>query len=246
MRITRFLRLTAAAAACILAVTGCSMIPSPTLDEDVMSAANKAESAAADAASVLAAVQEATDAMNAAVSGQTNDDLDRTRDKTFKMVTIKSKDGRYSIKVPETWQNLKGKLDPKGMDKSFLIETGSYDDQIFLIFTAESTEDSSLTSFDDFFTSLTLGVTGSSLFTDVQSSTPETLTLKSSQLQGRKVAFTALYHPSDTEEQWIAYRIYGAQGKGVYLQFCCWTTAANSALSDEVIDTVVNSFKVLK
>ena len=234
------------AAVMIGCLSGCSAVPSPTLDEEVMEAASRAESAAADAASALAAAQSATEAANATFeAGDTLDaDIEKSKDKTVKMTPLVSESGRYTIYIPESWQNMNGQIDPEGMDRQFEIEAGSYDRQVFLLFNDEPMEDSGLASFDDFFSSLTRGVTGSSLLSEVQMSNPESITLKESQLPGRKLGFTALYHPPGLPEQRISYRIYGAQGGAEYYQFCCWTTAANSAMMADLLDTVVNSFRI--
>ena len=237
--------ISAVCAACVLAAAsgGCSMLPSAELDSGVMSAASRAESAAADAASALARVQSAASAINRAASSETSDGGTKdATDATVNMKMITGGDGRYSISVPDSWQDLKGRLG--GDSEGFLIETGSFDEQTFLIFGAEPSEDSNLTSFDDYFATLTQGVTGSSSLSDVKTSNPETITLKTSGLQGKKVTFTADYHPQGASDQRIAYRIYGAEGSGIYYQFCCWTTAANSAMMDETLDRIVSSFTV--
>ena len=240
------LRVYMIAAAAAVLMAGCSAVPSPTLDEEVMEAASRAESAAADAASALAAAQSATEAANATFNAaDTIDaDIEKTKDKTVRMTPLPSADGRYTIYIPESWQNMDGKMDPGGMDRKFQLQAGSFDRQVFLVFNNEPMEDSGLASFDDYFSALTRGVTGSSLLSEVQMSNPESITLKESQLPGRKLSFTAKYHPAGLPEQRIAYRIYGAQGDGEYYQFCCWTTAANSAMMDDLLDTIVDSFVV--
>ena len=70
------------AAVMIGCLSGCSAVPSPTLDEEVMEAASRAESAAADAASALAAAQSATEAANATFeAGDTLDaDIEKSDD----------------------------------------------------------------------------------------------------------------------------------------------------------------------
>lgn len=234
-------------AALLCGATGCSLVPSPSLDAEVIEEASRAESAAEAAASALAAVQSATEAANRKLTAEEEEldkDVNRARDKMVRMTPLINDGAKYTIYIPDTWRNMKGEIDPGGKDAQFQIEAGSYDQQVFLLFNNEPMEDSGLTSFDDFFSALTRGVTGSTLLSDIQTSNPESITLETSQLPGKKLTFTALYHPTGAPAQRIAYRIYGAQGDGEYYQFCCWTTAANSAMVEDLLDMIVNSLEI--
>lgn len=164
-----------------------------------------------------------------------------------KTARVESADGRFRIRVPEDWSDLTGSLDPAGKaDGSYQIEAGSDKNESYLVFREEDLDEELLPSFDDYFNTLTEGVTGSPLFSDVLVSSPADRTLDKSGMLCRSVTFSAAFDPGDGQPPVLIFgRLYAVQGgNGTCYQFFGWTKAANALDMGPVFDEIVDSFVV--
>lgn len=145
------------------------------------------------------------------------------------------------VLVPGTWADLRGQLDKTGeMDQNYPIQTGSYDEESFLIANRESKLNSSLASLKEYSDTIVQGVAANKSFSDIQTGETSDITLKNSGFKAKKTEIIASY-----AGQQIAYWVYAAEGKDDYYQFCCWTADDNASKAEPNFDAVVNSFTVL-
>ena len=160
--------------------------------------------------------------------------------------TITARDGRFRVTVPASYENAAGLLDPEGKaDEAFLIEAADPDAERYLIFNDEELDGVSLTSFDDYFTVLAMGVTSSALFADVQILGAEDCVLAASAFPARKLFFTAFYSPSSgAEPVRIAGFLYAVRESGTRCaQFFCWAKADDEDAAKAEFDAIVNTLE---
>ena len=158
-----------------------------------------------------------------------------------------SEDGLFAVTLPEGFADARGMLDTKGSaDADYQLEASCDAHPAYALFHAEAAGGANVTTFDDYFTVLAMGISGSELFSGVKLSAASDMTLKDSGLKCRKITFSAQYHPEDggaaTEVACWIYAIDG--GDDFFGHFFCWSGSLLKTELDPVFDEMADTFRI--
>lgn len=174
-----------------------------------------------------------------------------------------SADGKEKMKIPETWEDLSGKIDTTGgIGQSYPVQVGSLGECSFLVVNGEPREGAAVASLDDYYkVLLDLVPLEGHVFSEVENVTElPARTLEASGYTAKEFTFSATVLPTAINEQntqtgtasgaasasgggeKAALRIAAVEGSSQYYQFCGWTRADRAENFEETFEAILDSF----
>lgn len=144
---------------------------------------------------------------------------------------VTSADGKYSVKIPEDWEDMQDQINPE-----FSLEAGSLEEGAFIILNGEDKAGSALTSISEYASTLA-GYISKSL-TDVQIGERNQSTVNEKETCKQKLIGTI-------DGTKVAYWVYSIDGTNQYIQINAWCAEEHADRAELLFDQIVNSFQEL-